>query len=605
MQYFKNKPGFCQLLQLDFSLKTFSPQNCSGLPIHKLFKTQYPSSEYLVAMNERIFYIDQNTDLSEITTALKNTKADTVVFVLPQKSIIFESIVNLQILRGEAEEKKKNLIIISKYAKGRKMCETGGIEAHDTLEHWEKKIPHHTVAAKKNVPADFSSTSRIRRVPIVIDTGAEDQGQESSEPTNWRELLARPSWQALSGLLAFSVGLFLFLSFLAFPGATLEIKPEKKGMEIITNIKLINSEKQETVTLSPHENTILGFPIESIFEKEMDFSTITKEFQGSNASGELVILNTFPEERRLRPTTRFQTDTGIIFRIDDWVVLPAATLDAQGAIVPGERIVTVQADEKDIYGELIGERGNITPRKFFLPGLEPSARKNLWAESYIPFNGGFTDWVPRITQADIDAAQRKIEAELLASATEDMQRFVTEKNAREQEDLVLLLGDKFEERTIMDIIVEDNILGTTQESFHISARLKVRTWAYSMAELYELIWNEFSTKTDRRTQLAAIDINTSSPELLERDEENGMLKISVAARGAQEFLIDPRSEAGIRFVNKIKEQIVGIDVAQAEAIVANQEEVSEVNISIWPFWSRNIPNLPENIAIKLVHDESI
>ncbi len=556
-----------------------------------------------LSMDERIIYCDQNADLAEFISALKSTKADTVIFVLPRKSLFFESIVNLQILRSEAEGLGKSIVVISILAKGRKMCEIAGIESHPTLEHWEKKIPGVTIAAKKNKEEDFSRASTIRRVPIIVKADGDESPEETPpHPRHWRDLLTKPSWEALLGLLIFSAGLFFFLSFLAFPGATIEIKPEKKAVETIMNITLYNAEKTENETSVHRRDGISGYPIESVFEKEIEFSTISKEFRGNNASGEIVIFNQFLEERRLRPTTRFQTADGIIYRIADWVVVPPATTDESGNVVPGKRAATVTADEQDVFGRFVGEMGNITPTTFFLPGLPESARSEIWAESEKPFTGGYTDWTPKVLDADIEASKNRITTELYESAQEDLDKFITEKNVREKTDLRLLTGDQFMEQEVLDIVVEENIVNTEKESFHVSAKLKVRTWAYSGEEMNTLLWEELAAKADPKMRLVAIDYENMHTQLLERNEASGYLKLSVSIRGAEEYIIDPRNETGILFVNEIKTAVLGMNKDEAEAYLANRGEISEVHISLWPFWSRKVPKLSENISVKLVQD---
>jgi hypothetical protein len=194
------------------NLSVFSQKSALAVKARRLFslvkerKLQYllPVFFFCSRMNERILYLDQTTDLAEITALLKNTKADVVVFVLPRKSLLFESIVNLQILRSTAEENGKELVIISLLAKGRQMCGIAGIESHATLEEWEKKIPGYTIDAEKNIPAERQEQGSIRHIPIQIANTSE----EKHEKVNWRELLARPSWEALFGLLLFSLGLF-------------------------------------------------------------------------------------------------------------------------------------------------------------------------------------------------------------------------------------------------------------------------------------------------------------------------------------------------------------------------------------------------------------
>jgi hypothetical protein len=346
-------------------------------------------------------------------------------------------------------------------------------------------------------------------------------------------------------------------------------------VETITNLTLFNTAITQNGEPFAKREGISGFPIESVFEKQMDFATVTKVFRGENARGEIIIQNTTAEEKRLRPTTRFQTESGIVFRIQDWVVVPPATTDENGAQVPGKRAVEIVADEQDIYGRFVGELGNLEPTTFFLPGLPESARSSLWATSEQPFTGGYTDWIPVVNQVDIDAAKNKITAELLASAEDDLQKFIAEKNARELSDLALLTGDKFVENEVISLVIPEGILGKELASFPVSAKVKVRTWAYSKEEMYTLLWEELSAKTSPKMKLREIDENSISAQLLERNEKAGLLKIALSVRGAEEYMIDPRSEAGIRFVNDIKSQILGLQLSDAEAILGNREEVSE------------------------------
>jgi len=548
-------------------------------------------------MNERIFYIEQEADLSELLQIIKNARVDTVVLVVPRHAFLFESIVNLQILRSTAEAERKKLIVVTPFTPGRKMSETVGLPTFSSLESWEQKIPEDATVAVKNEPPT-KTRGNIKKVPIMLEKTGKETKAEQTEPINWRELLTRPSWQALGLLCIFALGLLLFLFFLALPGATITITPERKGIETITNVELLSVENGAGNSVLS-QGTIAAFPIVMPFEKTLDFPTLTKIFEGQNATGSITIFNGFPEQRDLKPTTRFQTAEGLVFRITDWANVPAATRGADGKLLPGTVRANVIADEKDVNGEFVGAQGNIAPTRFFLPALPESSRPNFWAESDEPFTKGVTAWRTEITTKDIAAAKTKMQSELLAGAENDLKTFLAAKNQREHQDLAFFPGEEFSTKEVSDIVVDEGLLGKNQERFEVHGKVTMSTWAYSAAELHDLLASELSTKTDPKMRLTAIDFDASSADLLEQDARSGRMKITITARGAEEFRIDPRSEAGILFVNAIKAQIVGKSIADAEAVLSNREEVANAEISVWPFWSRNIPSLPENIAIEL------
>src|SRR6185295_10406513 len=119
-------------------------------------------------MNERIFYIEQEADLSELLQIIKNARVDTVVLVVPRHAFLFESIVNLQILRSTAEAERKKLIVVTPFTPGRKMSETVGLPTFSSLESWEQKIPEDATVAVKNEPPT-KTRRNIKKVPIMLE----------------------------------------------------------------------------------------------------------------------------------------------------------------------------------------------------------------------------------------------------------------------------------------------------------------------------------------------------------------------------------------------------------------------------------------------------
>ena len=58
----------------------------------------------------------------------------------------------------------------------------------------------------------------------------------------------------------------------------------------------------------------------------------------------------------------------------------------------------------------------------------------------------------------------------------------------------------------------------------------------------------------------------------------------------------------MRFGNKVKEKILGLDIEEAESLVGNFSEVDAVDIKTWPIWLNKIPRVPESIEIKLMEN---
>lgn len=83
------------------------------------------------------FYIDVDEEITSIINRLRKSRAKENVFVLPRGALILQSIVNLKLLKKEAEKLKKQLMIITQDAQGRGIAEKVGIFTQPTMEGFE------------------------------------------------------------------------------------------------------------------------------------------------------------------------------------------------------------------------------------------------------------------------------------------------------------------------------------------------------------------------------------------------------------------------------------------------------------------------------------
>ena len=89
-------------------------------------------------MNERIFYLSGKESLEELKDFLNQCSADSIFFLFPRKSWIFQQNTDLQKLRNFSDEKNKELIIITKNAIARENIQAIGINVFASLEDREK-----------------------------------------------------------------------------------------------------------------------------------------------------------------------------------------------------------------------------------------------------------------------------------------------------------------------------------------------------------------------------------------------------------------------------------------------------------------------------------
>lgn len=132
------------------------------------------------------------------------------------------------------------------------------------------------------------------------------------------------------------------------------------------------------------------------------------------AQGSITIYNGQEKVQELIKNTRFETPDGLIFRIHESVKVPAGT-----KANPGQLQVTAYADAG-------GEKYNIGPSTFTLPGLKGSAAFELvYAKSTSGMSGGFTGTRPSVSEktreAQVASIHAALEKELRAAVSEKVQ----------------------------------------------------------------------------------------------------------------------------------------------------------------------------------------
>ena len=83
------------------------------------------------------FYIDIDEEISSVIDRLKKSMAKDNYFVVPQRAIFMQSVVNLKLLKREADKIGKQVVLVTQDEIGTSMAQRAGINARFTLEGLE------------------------------------------------------------------------------------------------------------------------------------------------------------------------------------------------------------------------------------------------------------------------------------------------------------------------------------------------------------------------------------------------------------------------------------------------------------------------------------
>jgi hypothetical protein len=128
------------------------------------------------------------------------------------------------------------------------------------------------------------------------------------------------------------------------------------------------------------------------------------------ATGVIEIIKTTPGAERLIKNTRFRSPAGLVFRIQESVVVPGAITNENGATVPGRIQAEVFADE-------VGEEYNLPANtEFDIPGFSEGGFLELYeaitAVNPDAFSGGFDGLQFQIDDDELATARQALQMEL-------------------------------------------------------------------------------------------------------------------------------------------------------------------------------------------------
>lgn len=425
-------------------------------------------------------------------------------------------------------------------------------------------------------------------------------------PSLWRQqwrsrlqtvgLLSVPKARIFT-LVILSVAVFLFVFFRLLPSADVRVWAHSDVVILTINVTLVSSG-----SLIPVSGRVRVQPLQTIrvkVEKSITFDDISPEFTGNDAKVNMEIINEAKETYSFRAGTRLLNQAGMIFRIQAPVTVPAGE----------RRTVAAKADHLDLYGKIVGARGNVPANlQWEFIGLPVSDRKVVYAKNSDAAKGGSTSESTVLQQKDIEAARKRLEQELLLSAKQLIEeerqlRNAGEKNVR----LELLAKDDIILASYSGFILPTQFVGQPVKSAPVEGELVYSVPAYDLQTLETTYRAELQAHAGEGKRLMpdSVHIDPEKVIVIEYADDGSpsnrytgkWIKITADIVGTEQFVLDAMSPLGAKFGKKVREAVSGLPVHDAMRILRNFPEVDRVEIKLWPPWGRVLPSIPSNISI--------
>jgi len=397
--------------------------------------------------------------------------------------------------------------------------------------------------------------------------------------------------------LVLSIIIFIFLYYFAISKSYINITPELIVKKEAHNF-IFTSEIPESIFWN-NRYVKIDQITKTLYSSDVYAATEILE-NNNTASWEVEVFNTLNTQQTLVPNTRFMTDDGIIFRSQNWVKIEPATIDNFWNTSPWTASVPVTADIRDANWSYTWERANISSdTNLILPGLEESLQSKIFWRAISDFKWWSNDFQKIISQDDIQRATelftRKIENEVTLS----IKNSILSSNKENNTSIDILPWPQSISYDNLVINVEPGVKAwDVKDSFKIEWNITGYVYTYnkeSVIQRLKTLLNE--KKLDWVEKISYINEDSlRMAQVLSVTEEPFTMKstFEMEAIYVHDFLHKNNS-----FVDSLKQEVRGMEKTEAESLLLNNPKISSVEITLRPFFSKNISNIYNNIVFNI------
>lgn len=424
--------------------------------------------------------------------------------------------------------------------------------------------PYLDQASEKNALNEIQNVWQSRRSSIVRSPAPSLKLPGFSLGPIVSKLSKKMIW--LYGGIVFVV--FGFVIFISTGKAEITIKPQAHTLDFHLDVSV--SDGFTTVDLESRKIPGQLFSIEKKVEES--FNSTGEKDVVQKARGKITVYNEYGTTPQvLIATTRFESETGLVFRTLKTVTVPGTKVQ-NGNITPGSIDVEIIADKA-------GDAYNISAGKFTIPAFKEKGDMDRYGKFYgrsvDQMKGGIIGKAKVVTEQDYINAKNKIEERILSEA--------------EQELKVQASGLKMLElpKPAIKEITPSAAIDEATDSFKVSGTAEISTVAFKESDLQDLISKYVQSKNNVVVLPEKINLKF---EEIKYDGSAKVLDFKVVVTG---------SAYGTVNEEKIIMDLMGKGENDIKNYLKNVEGVASARVRFTPFWVWKVPNNREKIELEL------
>jgi len=555
-------------------------------------------------------YIDVDEEITGIIDKVKESDKKVIALVLPKRASVFQSIVNLKLLKRSAEKEGKNIVLITSESSVLPIAGAVGLHVAKTLQS-KPEIPAHPDSGMdydsnddmdvednhdidneeiKDKPvgelaaASGLTAEKIHRsedIDDTIDIGDEMQddatgkglkeSKSKGKKNNKDKNLKVPNFTKFRKILVIGgivivalIALFLIFGSL-FNKATINISTKTEPVTANLTLNLDTTAKSLNVSTS----TVPAIAQTTTKSSTASVPTTGQINNGNKATGSVSLTVACSAKPPTIPSGTGLSSNGIAFTTQKNITLTNCNCSSSNCLFSGD--VTVIAVTGGANGNLV------SGSTFTVSGQQYTGYSGT---SSAAFTGGTDNMVNAVSQTDINSATQKISGQDTSSIKQTL------KGQLVQAGLVPMVSTFSTGATTTSA---SPTLGSVGNNVTVTESIVYTMLGVQQSYLDTLVNKNINSQIND-VQQTIIDNGVKSAQYT---------SVQANATTAQVTMQDTGYVGANLNKQNIKGQIAGKKTADVKSIINAYPGVNNVTVKLFPFWVNSVPSNQNKIVINI------
>ena len=535
-------------------------------------------------MKKDVIYIDVEDDITTIVGKIKSSKEKIVAVVPPARYGVFQSAVNMRLLKRTADTAKKHLVIISNSSALAALAASANIPVAKNLQTKPEiaeipvlKVDDNDIIDGNDLPVgDIASAAKSKSASdrAVDDVIATSANTSASSAATKKPARGKKSDSKVPNFSTFRKRLFIFgglgvllVGFLVWaiwfaPKATVIITAKNTPVTVDSNVQLA----VDGVT-DFKASTIKSIRQEQAADVSVEFSATGKKNVGEKAKG----------------TVRIKTDATTILMTG--LTVPAGTqIQSSGGSIylTGADVVFPQGSPSALAGIVVAvTAANVGDEYNGATGSASTSANGVTSVAFVTSpSGGSSREVTVVSEDDLAKATAALGEKKVSDLRSKLESSFSESNVVIKETFQEKRGDP-----VPSVKLDEEATGPVTLKSTVTASMM----AVERSEIQKFLKTGIQSEIEGMKSQKIYSDGSSDVKFSQFVNDAEKPKIRLTANGK----IGPVIKE-----DEVKEQSLGKNYGEIQLALEAIDGVEDVDIKFWPFWVRTVPNDVDRITVE-------